>query len=210
MTGLVTLLSWFCVVLILIFERIPGRRLIEVDHFNPQPEYLLIHILVGFLIVPVSAMLMTSAVMMRRLRGYPLAATSSILAMIPWLPGGWDWPAANYLWITWAGWPIGLVFGIWTCIILGRPEVVEAFYPGRTETAPAPPPSPRPAVAGRFRSLLRSMGHYMLPTFLGAKSAAGRPDGERSLIDSPEAQPTVDYAGTPNSPSTSQSGHNGQ
>src|SRR5262249_21997272 len=147
-TGLVTLLSWFCVVLILIFERIPGPRLIEVDHFNPQPEYLLIQILVGFLIVPVSAMLMTSAVMMRRLRGYPLAATSSILAMIPWSPG----------------WPIGLVFGIWTCNILGRPEVVEAFYPGRTGTAPAPPPSPRPAIAGRFRSLLRSMGRYMLPT----------------------------------------------
>src|SRR5262249_53586439 len=88
-TGLVTLLSWFCVVLILIFERIPGRRLIEVDHFNPQPEYLLIQILVGFLIVPVSAMLMTSAVMMRRLRGYSLAASSSIPAMHPLVPVGW-------------------------------------------------------------------------------------------------------------------------
>jgi hypothetical protein len=154
-------------------------------------------------------MLMTSAVMMRRLRGYPLAATSSILAMIPWLPGGLDWPTANYLWISWAAWPIGLVFGIWTCIILGRPEVVEAFYPGRTETAPAPPPSPRPAIAGRFRSLLRSMGRYMLPTFLGGKSAAAQPDCERS-IDSPEAWPTVDYVETPRSPSTDRNDHTGQ
>jgi hypothetical protein len=209
-TGLVTLLSWFCVVLILIFERIPGPRLIEVDHFNPQPEYLLIQILLGFLIVPVSAMLMTSAVMMRQLRGYPLAATSSILAMIPWSPGGWDWPTANYLWITWAAWPIGLVFGIWTCIILGRPEVVEAFYPSRAWAGQAATPAPRAAIAGRFRSLLRSMGHYMLPTFLGGKSASGQPDGERSSIEDPRARPTVDYVGTLRSPSTGGNGRSGQ
>jgi hypothetical protein len=125
-------------------------------------------------------MLMASAVMMRRLRWYPLAATSAILAMIPWS----------------AGWLIGLVFGIWTCNILGRPEVVEAFYPGRARAAQASTPAPLPAIAGRFRSLLRSMGRYMLPTFLGGKSAVGQPDRERSLIEDPMARPTVDYAGT--------------
>jgi hypothetical protein len=52
------------------------------------------------------------------------------------------------------------------------------------------------------------MGHYMLPTFLGGKSTAGKPDRERSSIDSPEARPTVDYAGP--SPSTGGNGHNGQ
>src|SRR5262249_20207855 len=149
-TGLVTLLSWFCVAFILIFERIPGRRLIELGHFNPQPEFLPIQILVGFLILPVSAVLMTSGVMMRRLRGYPLAATAAILAMIPWSPF----------------WLIGLAFGIWTVIVLGKPEVAEAFDPSRTE--PTPPPSPGPKVAGRFRSMLRSIGRYMLPTYLGA------------------------------------------
>jgi hypothetical protein len=102
--------------------------------------------------------------MMRRLRWYPLAATSAILAMVPW-----SW-----------GWPIGLVFGIWTCKILGRPEVAEAFHQSRDETAPASLPSPQAAIAGRFRSLLRSMGRYMLPTFLGGKSRAGQPDSERS------------------------------
>jgi hypothetical protein len=83
------------------------------------------------------------------------------------------------------GWPIGLVFGIWTCKILGRPEVVEAFYLGRARAAQASTPAPLPAIAGRFRSLLRSMGRYMLPTFLVGKSAAGKADRERSSIDSP-------------------------
>ena len=56
-----------------------------------------------------------------------------------------------------------------TCIVLGKPGVAEAFHPRRGETAPAPPPSPQAAIAGRFRSLLRSMGRYMLPTFLGGR-----------------------------------------
>jgi hypothetical protein len=191
-TGLVTLLSWFCVVLFLIFERMPGPRQIEVDHFMPKPEYwLFLQLLAGCLIVPVSAILMTSAVMMRRLSGYPLVAMSAILAMIPWSPG----------------WLIGLVFGIWTCNILGRPEVVEAFHPGRTETAPAPPPSPRPAIAGRFRSLLRSIGGYMLPTSLAARSASSQTGGEQSSIDGSippmtdgSIPPTVDYPGKPQPP----------
>ena len=95
--------------------------------------------------------------MMRRLRWFPLVATAAILAMIPWS----------------AGWLIGLIFGIWTCVVLGRPDVVEAFHQSRAETAQASLPSPHAAIAGRFRSLLRSMGRYMLPTFLGGKSAAG-------------------------------------
>ena len=67
-TGVVTLLSWFCVLLFVIFERMLGPRQIEVDHFMPKPEYwLFLQLLAGCLIVPVSAILMTSAVMMRRL-----------------------------------------------------------------------------------------------------------------------------------------------
>jgi hypothetical protein len=195
LTGLVTLLSWFCVLLFVIFERMLGPRQIEVDHFMPKPEYwLFLQLLAGCLIVPVSAILMTSAVMMRRLRGYPLAATSAILAMIPWSPG----------------WLIGLAFGIWTCIVLGKPEVVEAFYPSRARAAQASSPAPLPAIAGRFRSLLRSMGRYMLPTFLGGKSAAGQPDHERSSVDSPEARPTVDYAGTPQDQGSTERHHLGQ
>jgi hypothetical protein len=114
--------------------------------------------------------------------------------MIPWSPG----------------WLIGLGFGIWTCIILGKPEVVEAFYPSQARTASAATPSPQAAIAGRFRSLLRSIGRYILPTALGGKSTAGQPDGERSSIEGPMAWPTVDYAGSPRPPSTGRDGHNGQ
>jgi hypothetical protein len=141
------------------------------------------------LIVPLSALMMTGAVMMRRLRGFPLVATAAILAMV-------------------SG-PIGLIFGILTCIVLGKPEVAEAFHLNRGETAPAPPPSPRVAIAGRLRSLLRSMGRYMLPTFLVGRSATSRTGGEPSSIDG-STRPTVDYAGTPRPPSTGRNDHNGQ
>ncbi len=191
-TGLVTLLCWVGTLLFVMIE--PFNPQAEPRHWQPSSLFWLLVILFDFLIVPVSIVLMTSAVMMRRLRWYPLVATSAILAMIPWSPG----------------WLIGLGFGIWTCIILGRPEVVEAFYSSRARAAPAAPPAPRAAIAGRFRSLLRSIGGYILPTALWSKSAAGQPDGERSSIQDPMARPTVDYDGAPRPPSTGRDGHNGQ
>ncbi len=190
-TGLVTLLCWLCTVFFVIFESFHPQT--ELGYWQPSSLFGLILILLGFLIVPVSAVLMTSAVMMCRLRWYPLAATSAILAMVPWSPG----------------WLIGLVFGIWTCIILGRPEVVEAFYPSRVRAAPAATPAPRAAIAGRFRSLLRSIGRYILPTALWAKSTASQPSREQSSMEAPMARPTVDYVGTPRRPSTGRDGHNG-
>ncbi len=192
-TGLATLLCWVCTVLFVIFEFFHPQAKLR-DWPPWKVEFRLILILLGFLIVPVSTILMTSAVMMRRLRWYPLAATSAILAMIPWSPG----------------WLIGLGFGIWTCIILGKPEVAEAFYPSRAWAAPAAIPAPRVAIAGRLGSLLRSIGGYILPTALWAKSTEGQPDRERSLIENPMAQPTVDYAGTPRLPSTGRDGQSGQ
>jgi serine/threonine protein kinase len=190
-TGLVTLFCWFFSVLFVFFEPFPWA---ELRHLQPTSLFWVMLILFVFLIVPVSTVLMTSAVMMRRLRWYPLAATSAILAMIPWSPG----------------WLIGLGFGIWTCIILGRPEVAEAFHPSRTLAAPAATPAPRAAIAGRFRSLLRSIGRYFVPTVLGAKGTADQPDRERESIEAPMARPTVDYVGSPRPPSTGRDGHNGQ
>jgi serine/threonine protein kinase len=192
LTGLVTLLCWFYTVWFVSFGSFNPPA--ELRHWQPPGLLWLILILLGFLIVPVSTVLMTSAVMMRRLRGYPLAAASAILAMIPWSPG----------------WLIGLGFGIWTCIILGKPEVAEAFYPSQARAASAAAPLPQAAIAGRFRSLLRSIGRYILPTALGGKSTAGQPDGERSSIEGSMAWPTVDYTGSPRPPSTDRDGHNGQ
>src|SRR5262249_26679200 len=102
LTGLATLLSW-----ILAFGSV---ALAQFDKTGAPHWFWPTVILAGSLLVPLSALIMTGAVMMRRLRWYPLVATAAILAMVPWS----------------AGWLIGLVFGIWTCIILGKPEVVRA------------------------------------------------------------------------------------
>src|SRR5262249_22927174 len=57
-------------------------------------------------------LLIAGAMKMLRLHGYPLAATAAIVAMIPWSPA----------------WLVSLPFGIWACIVLGRPAVAEAFF----------------------------------------------------------------------------------
>jgi hypothetical protein len=184
LTGLLMLLSWFGASLFVVSE-----RFVKVE----APDWLRpVAILAGTLIVPLSVLIMTGGVMMRKLRWYPLVAAAAIAAMVPLS----------------VGWLIGLAFGIWTCIVLGKPEVAEAFHPSRASVAPAAPPSPGP-IAGRSRSLLRSMGRYMLPTFLAARSAAGKPDPE-SPVEGWAARPTVDYAGTPRPPATGRDGHPGE
>jgi serine/threonine protein kinase len=174
LTGLLTLLSWFWTFLFGAFQQFHPH-----GAFGSQPTALfwLLLILVGSAIVPVSVVMMTGAMMMRRLRWYPLATTSAILAMIPWSPG----------------WLIGLGFGIWACIALGRPVVVEAFFSDQSRTGKAAPITPRPrnAVAGKFRSLFASMVGYMLPTSVGSRRAAGAAPAE-----TPPA--TVDYPERPN------------
>jgi hypothetical protein len=137
------------------------QSLLRDPHFVPGPEPILsteawVIVLAGALLVPVSIILIVGSRRMARLQSYPLAATSSILAMIPFSPG----------------WLIGLPFGIWACVALGRPYVVQAFVgdPPQTPKQPLPPPKPPGLVAGRFLSLLRSIGGYMIPTFHGRNS----------------------------------------
>jgi hypothetical protein len=93
------------------------------------------------------------AVLMLRLRCYPLAATTSILAMIPLSPAFF----------------ISLPVGIWACIVLGKPEVTEAFYdPGHSPVdEPAEGPDPRPHAGSLFLSYMRSVAGYFLPTMAG-------------------------------------------
>jgi serine/threonine-protein kinase len=102
----------------------------------------------ALLLAALSGLLMIGAVRMLRLRSFPLAAMTAILAMVPWSPG----------------WLIGLPFGIWACIVLGRPQVVEGFF-SRDDRGVSPTTIARPrpvwAIAGQFLSLLRSMGGYM-------------------------------------------------
>lgn len=100
------------------------------------------------LIVTIAGVQIVAAILMQRLRGYPWAAAASILAMIPWSPA----------------WLLGLPFGIWACIVLGRPEVTEGFYSDhhRAGSEPTGATAERNGVAGRFRSLLHSFGRYVL------------------------------------------------
>jgi serine/threonine protein kinase len=188
-TGLATLLSWVACVAVALAQ---WDELVTNTWQDPHP---LLPIVIGgaVLWVPLSALMMTGAVMMRRLRGFPLVATAAIVAMVPWSPF----------------WPISLIFGILTCTVLGKPEVAEAFHRNQGESAPASPPSPQAAIAGRFRSLLRSMGRYMLPTFLvGSSATSHRGDGQSSIDDA--TRPTVDYAETPGPPAIDRNGHHGQ
>jgi hypothetical protein len=114
------------------------------------------------LIIAVSGVLITGAMKMLRLHWYPLAATATIVAMIPWSPA----------------WLLSLPFGIWACIVLGRPAVAEAFWSTERGVvlAPAMTPKPKGFVAGRLLSLVHSIGRYMI-TLPGRKSAAADPEG---------------------------------
>jgi serine/threonine protein kinase len=106
--------------------------------------------LTAFLILPVALAQALGAVLLLRLRGYPLAATASILAMIPWSPA----------------FVISLPLGIWTCIILGKPKITEAFLdPGDSPVhEPTGEPDPQPRLFGRVLSYFRSVCGYILPT----------------------------------------------
>ena len=101
---------------------------------------------------------------MLRLRGYPWAGAAAILATIPWSPS----------------WVLGLPFGIWAIVVLGKPAVAEAFLGDKrqAESGPAQARSPRVGIASRFLSLLRSVGRYVLPTMPGRKTTTGEWSGE--------------------------------
>jgi serine/threonine protein kinase len=150
LTGAVTLVSLVMVVVVLVTTH---------NSWLMNTEVGLIVAPCIVLIAAVAGLLMTGAAMMMRLRSFPMAAMAAILAMVPWSPG----------------WLIGLPFGIWTCIVLGRPEVVEGFLSDERRLNPATIalPKPRWVVAGRFLSLLRSIGGYMMPTRHGRTGTTG-------------------------------------
>jgi hypothetical protein len=134
----------------------------------------------GPLIGTLASVQIVGAVMLRRLRFYPCAATAAILATIPWS----------------LGWLIGLPFGIWAIIVLGRPEVVEVFLNDTGQAGSGPPGARKPGarVASRLLSLLRSVGRYILPTMPGQKTeTADSQDASPSTIKSRVPGPSVNY-----------------
>jgi tRNA A-37 threonylcarbamoyl transferase component Bud32 len=169
-TGMLTFFSWVAA----------GLALAAVKwHGEIAGIWLVMMAFAGVLIGAASGVLIAGGLKMRRCRWYPLAATASIAAMIPWSPA----------------WLVGLPFGIWACIVLGRPAVVEAFLSAErgVPLAPVVTPKRRGFVAGRFLSLVHSIGRFVIPTLPGRKNAAADPQGGQSSIQSPVPRQTVDY-----------------
>ena len=94
----------------------------------------------------------------------PWAGAAAIFASIPWSPS----------------WVLGLPFGIWAIIILGKPQVTEAFLGDKrqAESGPAHEWFPRIGIASRFLSMFRSCVGYVLPTMPGRNTTTGDWSGE--------------------------------
>jgi tRNA A-37 threonylcarbamoyl transferase component Bud32 len=159
-SGVLTLFSWAAAGLVLAAMQSDWNRAI------PTFE-LVLTALTGVVIAAVSGVLITGAMKMLRLRWYPVAATAAIVAMIPWSPA----------------WLVSLPFGIWACIVLGRPAVAAAFLSAERGVgmAPAVTPKHKGFVAGRFLSLVHSIGRYMI-TLPGRENAAADPQEGQSSI----------------------------
>jgi hypothetical protein len=156
LTGIGTFLFWALCCVAWIVTTATSNHALEIDVFS---------LITGVMwIAVVSGLLTTAAVQMLRLRGYPLAATAAIVAMVPWSPA----------------WLIGLPVGIWACGVLGDPVVTDAFLGDKRRAITPPPeaPKPGPGIGGRFLSLFRSVGRYMLPTTAGRKTATGDWSGD--------------------------------
>jgi hypothetical protein len=111
--------------------------------------------------------LIVGSVKMLRLRSYLWAVAVAFAATLPWSPA----------------WALGLPMGIWSLIVLRRPEVMELFAKRRAGDAAFHPLPPRPKgrVAGRMLSLFRSMGGYFLPT----KTYVGDAASPNSITETP-------------------------
>jgi hypothetical protein len=134
-------------------------------------------VIAGPVIAGLAGVQALGAVLMLRLRAYPCAAIASILAMIPWSPA----------------WAFGLPFGIWACVVLGRPEVTAGFFSDKRQAGSGPAGAGKlggARVASRFLSLARSFGRYFLPTMPGWKRVADDPqDATPSAIEGPVPGP---------------------
>jgi hypothetical protein len=149
-TGAASLLTW------------AGIGLLIVRHeAGPFNDPFLPLVLVGSAVA--AGVQVVGAALMLRLRAYAWAAAAAILALIPLSPV----------------WVLGLPFGIWACIVLGRPEVTGGFFGDKRQAGFGPAGGRKlgARVASRFLSLARSFGRYMLPTMPGWKRSADDPRG---------------------------------
>jgi hypothetical protein len=146
-TGAAGLLIWSGIGLLHVSQEVGDFQ----DRFLPL-------VIVGPAVAALAGVQVVGAALMLRLRAYPWAATAAIVAMIPWSPA----------------WLLGLPFGIWACNVLGRPEVTGEFFGDKRQAGSGPAGAGKlgARVAGRFLSLARSFGRYILTTMPGWKREA--------------------------------------
>jgi tRNA A-37 threonylcarbamoyl transferase component Bud32 len=108
----------------------------------------------------VAPFLIMGAVEMMRLRSYRLAVAAAVLALFPWSPA----------------WILGAPFGIWSLVVLRRPDVRAAFLKNQGLAGPPLPEKqePKSPATGKLASFCRSVVGYMLPTSVG-KSPSSEP-----------------------------------
>jgi serine/threonine protein kinase len=109
---------------------------------------------VAALLAPIGGgLLITGALQMMRGLSYNRCVGAAFLAVLPWSPA----------------WPLGVVVGIWTLVVLSRPEVIAAFLKGPPRATPVPAPAQEPPapVTGKLRRWMRSFAGYFLATFPG-------------------------------------------
>ncbi len=169
-TGVLDLLSW------VVF----GMTMLDFA----LPDFWLRVLTLGLVLVTSASVRIGGAVAMLRVRGYPWAGAAAIFAVIPWsaswvmgLPFGiWGisssglWPTIDSL-----SWVMGLPFNIWAIIVLGKPEVTEAFLGDKrhAESGPGHEWFPRIGIASLFLSMFRSCVGYVLPTMPWRKPTTG-------------------------------------
>jgi hypothetical protein len=149
LSSLLDLLIWGS--LLCLLSLAPGVLGFVPDSF--EPPTVTCSIVYAAWMIATALVQAVGAVMMRRLRWYPLAAAATILAMLPGSPT----------------FVISLPVGIWSCIVLGKPEVTAAFFDPRHSPVdePAGEPDPQPRMVGRVLSYVRSVCGYFLPTMAG-------------------------------------------
>jgi hypothetical protein len=133
----------FVVCLVILLER----------HRNPQVEFAV----PAALGLVAGGVLIAAALLMERLQAYWLALAGGVVALLPWS----------------TVWPVSLIIGVWTLVVLTRPEVRAAF---------ALPPSAKVLGPGlvettfdRMRRLAHAQPHTPLVLLLLAALVTGYP-----------------------------------
>jgi hypothetical protein len=137
-----------------------GQLIVRVhDLLSWHAELLLIPGVALLSLIGTAVMMSGAVQMIVACNRYRLCVAAAILALVPVSPA----------------WPLGVAFGIWALIVLGRPEVIAAFDDQHRggNLANNGDSEPTSAVGGGVGAWFRSFAGYFLTTFAGPRSRRG-------------------------------------